>query len=377
MTASTATRSGPSSTSREEELGRRRVLAGLLALAWGCLGVALIGPIGSLDSRPAAIASARRGDPASASPRPTAHRCGPASSASTSSSRSSPTRIGVDDSQVVLLRVPPDVLTQRTVDGGAVDGWVAYSKICTHAGCSVGLFGVDNRPPDTLRQLVCPCHQSVFDPVDAARARGRPGDPPAAAARPRRRRRGLPRRARPTSTGRRRPDRLERSMSDDRARRRRPTTAPERAAATHAGPASAVVERYVDSVTGRVGAELVDGKVLRKVFPNHFSFLWGEVALYSFMVLLITGDLPDVLLRGLAAAARLRRLVPAAAGRRGVGRLRLGDADLLRRQGRPADPPDAPLGGARVRRRDRPAHGPGVLHRRLPPAPRDQLGRRR
>jgi ubiquinol-cytochrome c reductase cytochrome b subunit len=49
------------------------------------------------------------------------------------------------------------------------------------------------------------------------------------------------------------------------------------------------VERYIDAVTDRVGADSFTGKVLRKVFPNHFSFLWGEVALYSFMVLLITG----------------------------------------------------------------------------------------
>ena len=73
----------------------------------------------------------------------------------------------------------PSRLTQRTIDAGALDGWVAYSKICTHAGCSVGLFGIDNRPPDTLRQLVCPCHQSAFDPADGARP-GRPGHPLAA-----------------------------------------------------------------------------------------------------------------------------------------------------------------------------------------------------
>ena len=65
--------------------------------------------------------------------------------------------------------MPPELLTPRTVDGGAVEGWVAYSKICTHAGCSVGLFGIDNREPDTIRQLVCPCHQSMFDPLDGAR----------------------------------------------------------------------------------------------------------------------------------------------------------------------------------------------------------------
>src|SRR3954454_10702320 len=49
------------------------------------------------------------------------------------------------------------------------------------------------------------------------------------------------------------------------------------------------VERYVDSVTGRLGAGSVVKKGLRKVFPNHFSFLWGEVALYCFVVLVVTG----------------------------------------------------------------------------------------
>ena len=50
-----------------------------------------------------------------------------------------------------------------------------------------------------------------------------------------------------------------------------------------------LVERYVDSVQSRVGGGSLVGKGLYKVFPNHFSFLWGELALYSFFVLLITG----------------------------------------------------------------------------------------
>ena len=50
-----------------------------------------------------------------------------------------------------------------------------------------------------------------------------------------------------------------------------------------------LVERYVDSVAGRVGAGSGLYKALRKVFPHHFSFLWGEIALYCFVVLLITG----------------------------------------------------------------------------------------
>ena len=36
-------------------------------------------------------------------------------------------------------------------------GLVAYSKICTHAGCPVGLYN------SQAHQLICPCHQSTFD----------------------------------------------------------------------------------------------------------------------------------------------------------------------------------------------------------------------
>jgi ubiquinol-cytochrome c reductase cytochrome b subunit len=53
--------------------------------------------------------------------------------------------------------------------------------------------------------------------------------------------------------------------------------------------ARGLVERYVDSVTARTGAGSWITKNLRKVFPSHFSFLWGELALYSFVVLLLTG----------------------------------------------------------------------------------------
>lgn len=83
-----------------------------------------------------------------------------------------------DDSQVVLLRVRPELIAEDTKASGAVDGWIAYSKICTHLGCSVGLFGVDDRPPDTIRQLVCPCHQSIFDPLDGAKPVGGPAPRP-------------------------------------------------------------------------------------------------------------------------------------------------------------------------------------------------------
>ena len=143
------------------------------------LGVALIGPIGSLDSQ------------ASGDRKHTRWRPG----VRLATSDGAPVRADVerfdqlitvfpadaltaDDSQVVLVRVRPELLKERTVTGGAVDGWVAYSKICTHAGCSVGLFGVDSRPPIELRELVCPCHQSVFDPLDGAKPVGGPATRP-------------------------------------------------------------------------------------------------------------------------------------------------------------------------------------------------------
>lgn len=41
--------------------------------------------------------------------------------------------------------------------------FLALSKICTHAGCPVGLYRA------TQHTLICPCHQSEFDVLDGAR----------------------------------------------------------------------------------------------------------------------------------------------------------------------------------------------------------------
>jgi ubiquinol-cytochrome c reductase iron-sulfur subunit len=47
--------------------------------------------------------------------------------------------------------------------GWTVDGIIAFSKVCTHAGCPVGLYEASSR------QLLCPCHQSAFDVLAGAR----------------------------------------------------------------------------------------------------------------------------------------------------------------------------------------------------------------
>jgi ubiquinol-cytochrome c reductase iron-sulfur subunit len=68
------------------------------------------------------------------------------------------------DSQTVLVRLRPgEIRPRRGRESWAPDGFVAYSKVCTHAGCPVGLYSVETH------QLVCPCHQSLFDVTDGAR----------------------------------------------------------------------------------------------------------------------------------------------------------------------------------------------------------------
>jgi ubiquinol-cytochrome c reductase iron-sulfur subunit len=160
-------------------VGRRKLLVGLLGGSFASLAVGFVGPIGSLGPRPRGERS-RTGWAAgrrlvTSESRPIELASGPYDQLTTAFPDGF---VGRDDSQVVLLRMREDLLSEQTVAQGAIDGWVAYSKICTHAGCSVGLFGVDDRPPKVIRQLVCPCHQSVFDPTDAANPVGGPAPRP-------------------------------------------------------------------------------------------------------------------------------------------------------------------------------------------------------
>jgi ubiquinol-cytochrome c reductase iron-sulfur subunit len=65
----------------------------------------------------------------------------------------------VADSVVLLIRLRPGQ-TVRARPGQEDFGWedyVAYSKICTHAGCPASLY------EQQTGRLLCPCHQSQFD----------------------------------------------------------------------------------------------------------------------------------------------------------------------------------------------------------------------
>jgi ubiquinol-cytochrome c reductase iron-sulfur subunit len=72
---------------------------------------------------------------------------------------------GAADAQTLLIHVRPGSLKlpPERMAGVPEGTHVAYSKICTHAGCPVGLYRAESQ------SLICPCHQSQFDVSDGAR----------------------------------------------------------------------------------------------------------------------------------------------------------------------------------------------------------------
>ena len=50
-----------------------------------------------------------------------------------------------------------------------------------------------------------------------------------------------------------------------------------------------MIERTARWIDDRLGASSFTREALNKVFPDHWSFMFGEIALYSFVVLLLTG----------------------------------------------------------------------------------------
>jgi len=58
---------------------------------------------------------------------------------------------------VLLMRLDPALITIAKERDWGHEGIIAYSKICTHVGCPVGLY------EQQTHHLLCPCHQSTFD----------------------------------------------------------------------------------------------------------------------------------------------------------------------------------------------------------------------
>jgi ubiquinol-cytochrome c reductase iron-sulfur subunit len=149
-----------------EEAGftRRRLLVGMLLAAFAGLGAALAIPILSLGPRPGPeqFSTSWRKGLRLVRLDGTAVRAGEMEVDSILTVFPEGA-VGSADSQTVLIRVPPETLQlDPSRASWAPEGYVAYSKICTHAGCPVGLFRADER------KLICPCHQSTFDVLTGA-----------------------------------------------------------------------------------------------------------------------------------------------------------------------------------------------------------------
>jgi quinol---cytochrome c reductase iron-sulfur subunit len=68
---------------------------------------------------------------------------------------------------LVIVKLPPDQLRlPPQLEGYDALGILAYSRICTHAGCAITEYRSPLFAPDApAPALVCPCHYSTFDPA--------------------------------------------------------------------------------------------------------------------------------------------------------------------------------------------------------------------
>lgn len=141
---------------------RRSFLARFLAGAAGLLGLGLLAPVASLGPTPGDTLRTTRwargtrlvtsqGEPV----RATDVAAGGIASIWPEDA------IGHERSSVLLVRLQQAPQPPTNLDW-MVEDVVAYSKVCTHAGCPVALY----RERDNA--LFCPCHQSTFDPARGA-----------------------------------------------------------------------------------------------------------------------------------------------------------------------------------------------------------------
>lgn len=155
----------------EQSVVGRRLLVGSLGAALTALVAALLFPIRSLGPRP--------GRGLKETPYARAKgRAGGVRLVRSDGSPLKPDELAVDGVLTVFPQGHTDaadsptlvIRTRRTQelklaegrDEWVVDGIIAYSKLCTHVGCPVGLYQAGEA------KLLCPCHQSTFDVLDGA-----------------------------------------------------------------------------------------------------------------------------------------------------------------------------------------------------------------
>ncbi|MCV2491322.1 Rieske (2Fe-2S) protein [Geodermatophilus sp. YIM 151500] len=153
-------------------LGRRKLLLGSVGFMGGGLGLMLLAPLGGLIKNPNA------GNPLGTTSwgegvrllREDGTPVRPGDQEPGSLATVFPAVPGGNresDAATMLIRLRPAQVQSATARAGQEDfgygDYVAYSKICTHAGCPVSLY-----EQETSR-ILCPCHQSQFDVTQGAK----------------------------------------------------------------------------------------------------------------------------------------------------------------------------------------------------------------
>ena len=166
--------SGAENAIQDEGITRRSLLVRMLLGASGSLAAALAIPALSLGPRPGEslfrtqwLPGKRLVDADGNPLRPEMIRAGAVQTVFPEG------EVGAADAQTLLLRVDPnDLQLPEGREEWAPEGVLGYSKICTHAGCPVGLYRAESH------ELLCPCHQSTFDVLRGAEPTFGPADRP-------------------------------------------------------------------------------------------------------------------------------------------------------------------------------------------------------
>jgi ubiquinol-cytochrome c reductase iron-sulfur subunit len=159
-------------TAHNSGLARRKLITRSLAFMGGGLGLMLIMPLGGLIKNP------NKGDPLGTTSwgkgvrltRNDGSFIRPGDQQPGSLETVFPSVPGGNkqsDAATMLIRLRPEQLASnrpRNNQGNWGYGdYVAYSKICTHAGCPVSLYEQETS------KILCPCHQSQFDVTQGAK----------------------------------------------------------------------------------------------------------------------------------------------------------------------------------------------------------------
>lgn len=89
-----------------------------------------------------------------------------------------------NDYLIRLQRLEPDQISEPTKLDWVAEGYVAYSAICTHLGCTVGWEESDEQPSNLSAEqqegasMLCPCHLSSFNVYEGAAVLGGPASRP-------------------------------------------------------------------------------------------------------------------------------------------------------------------------------------------------------